>query len=873
MNKKIYKPPRIAEWMLQRLRNTPENFSLLGDMEEEYSRILEQRGITQAKAWYWKQIFMSFLPFLRNSVLWSIIMLENYLKITFRNFKRQRGYSFITLTGLALGMACCLLIILYIQFELSYDRFHTDTDCIYRIVMDASIGSTNVKVPITNNPLSPALVRDYPEVIASTRIREISKILVKYGDNQFYESGSLFADNSIFDVFSFPFIHGDPQNALVRPFTIVLTERSARKYFGQANPVGKVLRLDSAKDYEVTGVIKDVPLNSHLTFDILISFETLFVDQPQARDNWISAHNFTYLRLHENTASSDLESKFPSLVKKYMGSSLKALGGSIRYSLQPLTDIHLHSNLQFEFAPNSSILYIYIFSAIAFFILGIACINFMNLATARSAKRAQEVGMRKVLGAERHNLIRQFLGESIIYSLLALLAALLLVRMALPVFRNISGVDLQLGTAQLIWLIPLIIGLILFTGITAGSYPAFFLSAFHPVKVLKGNRLTRTGGKRFRHMLVTVQFVVSITLIIGTWIIRKQILYMKNVNLGFTKEQVLVSNVDDSNIFRDINTVKARLKQIPGVVEVAGTDAVPGQGPMATTVGVVPEGFTNEEGILMKAIRADEDYLSALGMEVVAGRDFSREMSTDKQRAFLVNEVAVHQFGWEDPVGRTIKIQGLGLGGAALTVIGVVKDFHYASLREELEPICIGAGMGGLDKLVIRVRTENITGLISQLEDTWKEIDPNRPFDFFFLDDFFDSQYRSEERLNRIFASFSGLAIIIACLGLFGLSSFMAEQRTKEIGIRKVLGASISEVVALLSRELLVLVGLAVLVAWPVAYFAMSSWLRNFPFRTSFNPWIFLVSGLAALIIAFLTVSFQAIKAASANPADSLRYE
>ncbi len=863
----------MAEWMLQRLRDTPENFSLLGDMEEEYSRIFEQKGMTQAKAWYWKQICVSFLPFLRNSVLWSIIMVENYLKITFRNFKRQRGYSFITLSGLALGMACCLLIILYIQFELSYDRFHTDADCIYRIVMDASIGSTNVKVPITNNPLSPTLVRDYPEVIASTRIRKISKILVEYGDNQFYESSSLFADNSIFEVFSFPFIQGDPQNALVRPFTIVLTQSSARKYFGQANPVGKVLRLDSAKDYEVTGVIKDVPLNSHLTFDILVSFETLFVDQPQARDNWISAHNFTYLRLHENAASSDLESKFPAMVEKYMGSSLKTLGGSIRYSLQPLTDIHLHSNLQFEFAPNSSILYVYIFSAIAFFILGIACINFMNLATARSAKRAQEVGMRKVLGAERHNLIRQFLGESIIYSLLALLAALILVRMALPIFRNISGVELQLGTAQLIWLIPLIIGLILFTGITAGSYPAFFLSAFHPVKVLKGNRLIGTGGRRFRHLLVTAQFVVSITLIIGTWIIHKQILYMKNVNLGFTKEQVLVSNVDDPNIFRDINTVKARLKQIPCVVEVAGTDAVPGQGPMATTVGIVPEGFSNEEGILMKAIRADEDYLAALGMELVAGRNFSREMSTDKQRAFLVNEMAVRQFGWEDPIGHTIKIQGLGLRGTAATVIGVVKNFHYASLREELEPICIGAGMEGLDKLVIRVRTENITGLISQLKDTWKEIDPSHPFDFFFLDDFFNAQYRSEERLNSIFASFSGLAIIIACLGLFGLSSFMVEQRTKEIGIRKVLGASISEVVALLSRELLVLVGVAVLVAWPIAYFAMSFWLRNFPFRTSLNPWIFLVSGLAALTIAFLTVSFQAIKAASANPVDSLRYE
>ena len=863
----------MAEWIIRRLRNTPENFSLLGDMEEDYSKILQQKGKSRAKAWYWKQICMSFFPMIRNSVLWSVIMLGNYVKIALRNFKRQKGYAFITLTGLALGMACCLLIIIYIQYELSYDRFHANANHIYRIVMDASIGSTNVKVPITNNPLSPTLVKDYPEVIASTRIRKISKLLVEYEDNQFYESSSLFADNAIFDVFSLPFVKGNPEKALVLPFTAVLTESSARKYFGGADPLGKMLRLDGTKDCEVTGVIQDVPPNSHLTFDMLISFETLFVDQPQSRDNWISAHNFTYLRLHENATPAHLESKFPAMVEKYLGPRLETLGGTIRYALQPLTDIHLHSNLQFEFAPNSSILYIYIFSAIALFILGLACINFMNLATARSTKRAREVGMRKVLGAERHNLVRQFLGESTLYSLLALFVALFLVRMALPVFKSISGVDLQLGMVQMIWLVPLAIGLILFTGITAGSYPAFFLSAFHPAKVLKGSRLTGSGGRRFRHALVITQFVVSITLIIGTWIIRDQTQFMKNVNLGFTKEQVLVSNVDDPKVFGNIDTVKARIKQIPGVIEVAGTDAVPGQGPMATTVGIVPEGFTNEEGILMKAIRADEDYLKALGMELAAGRDFSRDMPTDNQGAFIVNEVAVKQFGWEDPIGRTIKVQGLGLGGNEVPVIGVVKNFHYASLREDLEPICIGVGMGGLDKFVIRFQTENVSRLIEQLENTWKEIDPIHPFDFFFLDDFFDAQYRSEEQLNRIFASFSGLAIIIACLGLFGLSSFLAEQRTKEIGIRKVLGASIPEVVVLLSREMLVLVGMAVLVAWPVAYFAMNTWLQNFPFRTSFDPWIFLISGLAALCVAFLTISYQAVKAALADPIDSLRYE
>jgi len=392
------KPPKFAERILSILSSS-KKIGILGDMEEEYRMILSEKGLFRADMWYVWQILKPMPFFIRSNICWSFEMFKNYLKIASRIMNRHKGYSFITITGLALGMACCLLIILYIQYELSYDRFHTKAAYIYRIVMDANIGSTNVKVPITNNPLSPTLVRYYPEVIASTRIRKIPKVLVEYEDNQFYESCSLYADTSIFDVFSFPFIMGDPQNALDRPFTIVMTETSARKYFGKADPVGRMIRLDSAKDCEVTGVIKDIPPNSHLTFDILISFETLFIDQPQARDDWISASNFTYLRLHENATSNDLESKFPAMVEKYLGSQLEALGGNISYSLQPLTDIHLNSALQYEFAPNSSILYVYIFSTIAFFILAIACINFMNLATARSSKRAREVGMRKVLGA------------------------------------------------------------------------------------------------------------------------------------------------------------------------------------------------------------------------------------------------------------------------------------------------------------------------------------------------------------------------------------------------------------------------------------------------------------------------------------------
>jgi len=867
------KPPRTAEWILRRMRGSDESFSLLGDMEEEYSRIFALRGSVPARIWYWKQALASLFPFLRNSFSSGFAMLGGHLKIIFRNFGRHPGYSIITVSGLALGMACCLLILFYIRHELSYDRFHPGADRIHRIIMDATVGSTDIITPITNNPLAPTLAGDYPEVIAATRFRKNSQILAEYSGRQYYESGAILADGSFFEVFRFPFIQGDSRQALTRPATIVLTEKTAGKYFGAENPMGKTLRLDGDRNFEVTGVMEDIPSNSHLTFDMLISLETLLAERPRDRGDWISGHYYTYLLLAGNTDPRELESKLPALVEKYMGEQLAALEGSVRYSLQPVTDIHLKSHYQFEFAPNSSMVYIYIFATIAIVILAVACINFMNLATARSTTRAREVGMRKVLGAQRSRLIHQFLGESIISSLLALLISFVLILSARPFFKSIAGIDLRMGSGQLIWLVPLFIGLVLFTGIAAGSYPAFFLSAYHPVKVLKGKCISGSRNLRFRHILVVIQFAVSVILIIGTWVIRNQVKYMKTKELGFTKQQVLVSDVHSRDVFRNIDSVKARLKRIPGVVQVAGTDAVPGQGPMATTVGVIPEGFTSEQGILMKAIRADEDYLAALGMELVSGRDFSMEMSTDKQGAFLLNETAARRIGWDDPVGRTIRVQGLGRRGAAAPVIGVVRDFHYASLREEMEPICIGAGTGGLDKLVIRIRTDNVPGLITGLKEAWKGIDPAHPFHFFFLDDFFDAQYRAEERLNSLIAWFGGLAIVIACLGLFGLFSFTAEQRTREIGIRKVLGASISEVVILLSRELLVLVGAAVLIAWPVGYLIMSSWLRDFSFRTGLSPWIFLSSGLAALTIAFLTIGFQAIKAASADPVDSLRYE
>jgi putative ABC transport system permease protein len=843
-------------------------------MEEEYSRELNQKGKLSALTWYWMQIGVSIIPFLRSSLVWSAVMLKNYLKITFRNFKRQSGYSLISLSGLALGMACCLLMLLYIRHELTYDRFFAHADRTFRIIMDATVGPTKLKTPITNCPLAPTLAKDYPEVEVATRIRKASKILVQYEERQFYESRAVYADSSFFEVFNFPFIHGDPRQALVRADTVVITETLAQKYFGRTNPMGKQLRVENEKDFEVTGIIKDIPSNAHLDFDMLISFETILVDMPSARTDWISGHYYSYVRMSENADPRDLEKKFPALIDTYLGSQLKAWGVT-HYDLilQPLTAIHLYSHYQFEFKPNSSILYVYIFSAIALFILGIACINFMNLATARSTQRAREVGMRKVLGADRRSLIKQLLGESLLYSLLSMLSALVLVQAARPLFKSISGIDLHIGATPWTWLVPLLLSLVIFTGIAAGSYPAFFLSAFQPVKVLKGRWKAGPGNVRFRHILVVTQFVVTITLIIGTWVIRNQVAFMKNRDLGFNKEQVLVSEGNSREVFRDIDTVKARLLQIPGILKVAGTDAVPGQGSEATTIGVVPEGLTFEEGLLMKAIRADEDFLDVMGMQLTAGRNFSSEISTDKEGAFLLSESAVKQIGLEDPTGRVIRVNGLGYRNTEVEVIGVIKDFHYASLREKIEPILIGSGMGGLDKLVIKVRTDDIAGLITQLKGIWKEIDPGHPFDFFFLDSFFDSQYRSEERLNSIIAWFSGLAIVIACLGLLGLSSFMAEQRTKEIGIRKVLGASVSNVIGHIFREFFILIAIANVLAWPLAYYLMHRWLQGFAFRAPLGWEVFFAAGTSVLVITLLTVGWQILRAATADPVKSLRYE
>jgi putative ABC transport system permease protein len=802
----------------------------------------------------------------------EVDMFKNYFKSTLRNIKKHKGYASINIVGLAIGMTCCILIVMYITTELNYDRYHENADRIFRLGFDANVGGSQVVSPISNVPSAPVLIQEYPEVVDAVRFRTVSRTSVEYEDKQFYENDILYADNSIFSVFTFQMTRGDPKTALETAYSAVLTETTAQRYFGDEDPIGKTLTLNNESNFVITGVMKDVPPNSHFTFDMLCSYETLYDRNREIMEEWFNFMDYTYLLLSEGFDYRELEAKFPALIEKYMESMLKALGGEIEFFLQPLGSIHLHSNLENEMSPNSSITYIYIFGAVALFILCIACINFMNLATARSSTRAKEVGLRKVVGAERRELIRQFLGESLLYSILSLMIALLFSRLALPLVSSLSGQDLSLNFAHVPWLIPGLVGLALFVGLLAGSYPALFLSAFRPSQVLKGNLKAGSAHSRLRSILVVSQFIISICLIIGTGIILSQIKFMKNKSLGFDKENVIVAEIMDRKVRKSLDSIKAEIEKIPGVLSVSSASLVPGQEPSVQPF--IPEGFTEKQSQLMEIFWVDQDYVPTLGMEIVKGRNFSLEFGTDPSSAVIINQTAARRYGWENPVGKTIRApSGEIMKWDTYTVVGVVKDFHRTSLHSVIAPQVIGNDPRSFDELVIRINPENSDTTLSLLREKWKEIDPQRPFDFFFLDNLLDSQYGTEERLSDILSAFSVFAIFIACLGLFGMASFAAEQRTKEIGIRKVLGASVPGVVALLSRDFLKLIAVANLIAWPLAYFGMNRWLQNFAYKTGIDVWIFIFTGLIAIGIALATVSYQSIKAALLNPVDAIKYE
>ncbi len=795
-------------------------------------------------------------------------MFKNYLKIAARNLLKYKGYSLINIGGLAIGIACCLLITLWVIHELSYDRFHSNADRIYRVAEifreDGKIVEESASIPF---PIGPALQQEFPNLKSVRFYKTFEKIpLLRYGEKSFYEERLYFADSTLFDVLSFPLVQGNPKTALTAPLSIVLTESSARKYFGDENPLGKILRFEDQLDFTVTGVARDVPATSHIQFDFvasLLNIRDLFRASGTTFGwrGWYWNPCYTYILLPPEYSREQFDALLPGFIQKYADENLR---GNLSLYLQTLTGIHLHSNLYKEISVNGNERTVYLFAMVAVFILLLACINSMNLATARSIKRTKEISVRKVVGANRSQLMRQFLGESMLISALAAILAFILVEASLPVFARISGVNVDVALIGYLKLFAGVGLLAILVGLISGIYPALFLSSYMPVESLglKSNPASGSISAFFRKGLVVFQFCISIALLIGTAVIYQQHRFLQQKELGFNKEQIVMIPIRGTSIKTRVEAFKSRLRQNAGVVSTSAVSNIIGRDVQVCPFGV--EGKT--EVVQMPGLFVDHDFIKTFGVEVTSGRSFEVAHSTDSS-AFLLNQAAVNLIGWEEPLGKKLAFNGNG------PVIGVVKDFNYSSLHERIRPMAILIQPSWFSYVGVRLAPGEMQSTLERLENTWREFEPQRPFEPFFLDDNLNQLYQKEERLSFILSAFSAIAIIIAGLGLFGLAAFATEQRTKEIGIRKVLGASLPGIVGLLSKDFVKLVLIANFIAWPIAWYAMNQWLENFPYRIHFSPLYLLFAGLAALGVAWLTIGYQAVKAALANPVESLRYE
>ncbi len=792
-------------------------------------------------------------------------MFLNYLKVTWRNIKRYKGYSFINIVGLAVGLACCILILLWIQDELSYDRFHTNWDDLYRVVTEWRKTEPASHYWPVCAPLAPALKEDYPEIIKAARFTRLRRDqLIKFEDKHFTEAQICLTDPDFFEMFTFPFIQGDPQTALSHPNSLVLIEGVAAKYFGSEDPLGKTININNEYDFTVTGIIKNIPHNSHLQFDILIPFIRIedFETAWAVLDNWTLSGFATYVQLEKKVSAQDLTNKIATYLQKHVQESKDVI------YLQPLKDIHLYSShIQFGIDGQGDIRYVYIFSIVAFFILIIASINFMNLATARSSNRAKEVGLRKVVGARRVQLIRQFFCESVVMAFLSLILAVVLVELFLPVFSHLSGKQLTLDLSSHTNILLVIVIMTLFTGFLSGTYPALFLSSLRPVKVLKGTLKTEGRGYLFRRILVVSQFSLSILLIVCTIVVSQQVGYMRNKKLGLDREHVVYLPIRDELVQR-YEALKNELLKNTGIKNVAASSNLPTSGVILTTDKVTWEGKNPEDVVVLEVTSTGYDFIETFNMEMIKGRSFSKFYSSDEEEAIVINETAMKIIGMEDPVGKQ-----LVFGDSATTIIGIVKDYHFKSLHSEIEPLILAIVPSLYRYVFVKLDAGNIPNTLTHIKSTWKTFFPDTPFEFHFLDEAYDRLYRSEQRMGTLFNYSTILAVLISCLGLFGLASFMAEKRTKEIGVRKVLGASIPGIVVLLNRQFIKWVLIANIAAWPIAYYAMSKWLQGFAYRINLEIWTFALAALAALAIATITVSYQSVKAALQNPIESLRYE
>lgn len=810
-------------------------------------------------------------------------MLRNYLTVAFRNLWKHKFYSFINIIGLAIGLACFLFISLYVRDELSYDKYHKKADRTYRISFEGFAFEQELNYAVVGAQLGPTILEEYPEIEQQCRFRTRGSYSVRYKDQSYREEKWGFADSTLFDVFSFDLVKGDPQKALVEPNTIVITEALAKKYFDDEDPIGKSVTVDNDYLYRVTGVMKEVPRNTHFTFDIFASMST--IDESR-NPTWMSNNFQTYVVLKEGADPEAVNAKFPDLIRTHIGPEIEqfmnktyddmlASGNHLEFSLFPMTKIHLHSTLQHELGATSDIKYIYIFTFIGLFILLLACINFMNLSTARSATRAKEVGMRKVVGAQRPQLILQFLNESVVITFLGLFVAGSLFYLLLPYFNQMAGKEMTISQINTPGLWGAMLALVLVVGLVAGSYPAFYLSAFKPITVLKGRLMKKLGNTiTLRSVLVIFQFAITVGLIVGTIIISNQLRYMQNKKLGYEGDQILILN-NYYNLGNNYQVFKDEVLQHPQVINATMSGSLPTPSNRNSSATFLGRNADPNKTHIAQLFTVDHDYVPTLGMEVVEGRAFSREFPSDSS-AVLINQAAVAMYKLDDPLGTEISTFGGGTPEnpeiQTFRVVGVVKDFHFESMRTKIGPLVMFLG-DSRGNLSIKVKPDNVSEFIGFLSEKWNELAPGQPFDYNFMDEDFASVYEAETRIGQIFSVFTFLAIAIACLGLFGLATFTAEQRTKEVGIRKIIGASITRIFVMLTAEIMKWVFIANLIALPLAYYFMKKWLQGFAYPVDVNWLTFVAALFLSLFIALITVSYQAIRAATRNPVKALRYE
>lgn len=851
---------RLFELLIGKLLSYRYSEAVIGDLLEIYMA-RAAAGRFRARMWLVFQLLSSLYSLCKQNINGGAALFKNYFLMALRNLNKHRAYALINIFGLALGLSAAILILLYLQFEISYDRFHTDVDSLYRVsVRHIKEGKIESDDPVFTPPIGADMKKDMPEVEEFVRMSTRRTMYLNVDNSAYKEDAVCHASSEFFSVFSFKLISGDLRTALKDPFSIVLTEGAAQRIFGSEDPMGKTIQIGPEHLYKVTGVAEDPPGNSTIQFGVLVSFATLYA-LPNMYMDWNGGNQYiTYIKLRDNATQASVEVKFPDFMWRYINETLAPYGWVNQAYLQPLKKIHFH----FDASSRTALANFYTFAAVALFILIIACINFINLTTARASRRAREVGMRKVIGATRGNLVRQFLGESVLLTGLAFVAGIVLAYILTPTYNQL--LNKELNPLRLVNAISVggLLGLILMVGLASGVYPAFYLSSFQPVKTLKGVLYSGKGRQKFRNALVVFQFIISVTLIICTFLIRDQLHFIKQFDLGYDRQNMLIIPLPEKDMRTKTEDMRAELLGIPGITHTAASSAVPYRG--FTSNGYIPEGYT--QAIMIHALDIDEHFLDTFGIKVVQGRNFSKDFATDEQ-ALLINETLAAQLGWDEPVGKTIARNG------DWRVIGVVQDFQFDTLHDKVAPLLITSNPWGnrFYYLSVKVRSQDLPATLRSVEKIFKKYSPLISFEYFFLDDAFDRLYKSEERFERIFLYFSLLAISVALLGLFSLSAYTAQQKAKEIGIRKVLGATIPNVLALFSREIVTMIVAANLLAAPIAVYVIYLWLGNFAYRMHIGVKAFLIAFAASLLAAFATISYQSLKAAFKKPADELRAE